>query len=248
MTRLNSITVAALGFAALALGGCGGFTPLYASQGVTPKLSAIEVQRSDGRASYLMGQYLDDAMPRDRDQAPVYRLTYRNSERRVPLGARIDNVATRYEVDMASAYFLTEIATNKIVTKGVVHVNVTYDSADAPYAALGAAQDGERRVAEQAADRIQLELATFFASPRPLPKTDPVATNTNIFSERFQPGAVQSTRERALGEPTAQGGQNDVVGETQPATTTPDTETQPFSPSQDPSAIKTLPDPDGGGQ
>ncbi|MEI9891454.1 MAG: hypothetical protein WDN45_13855 [Caulobacteraceae bacterium] len=46
---------------------------------------------------------------------------------------------------------------------------MTYDVQSAPYSALSESQDGERRAAEQAADRVRVEIATFFASPRPVP-------------------------------------------------------------------------------
>ncbi|MGZ6018872.1 MAG: LPS assembly lipoprotein LptE, partial [Phenylobacterium sp.] len=51
--------LAAVG-ASLALGGCG-FTPLYAAQGVTSKLSSIAVTQPEGRAGFLIREHLDDA-------------------------------------------------------------------------------------------------------------------------------------------------------------------------------------------
>ena len=43
---------------------------------------------------------------------------------------------------------------------------VTYDSADQPYAGIAAQSDGERRAAEQVAQRIRIDLASFFASQK----------------------------------------------------------------------------------
>lgn len=229
------LTAAALGLGALTLGGCGGFIPLYAAQGVSTRMAAIEVSRPDGRTGFLMGQYLDDELAKDRNQAPVYRLVLKTQETRIPRGIRVDNVASRYEVDVATTYTLVEIATRKIVTSGLVKINVTYASADQPYAGIAAEQDGQQRAAEQSAERIRLELATYFASPRPTPPAAALTpVNISTYSERLQGSTVESPRERALGQPSAQAGQSDIFGQPLRSTTTPDTAPQAFSPSQDP--------------
>jgi LPS-assembly lipoprotein len=233
------LTAVALGLGALVLGGCGGFTPLYAAQGVSTKMAAIEVSRPDGRTGFLMGQYLDDELAKNRDEAPTYRLLLKTAETRIPRGIRVDNVASRYEVDLNTSYTLVEIATRKVVTAGVVKINITYDSADQPYAGIAAEQDGQQRAAEQSAERIRLELASYFASPRPTPPASALTT-TNIatYSERLQGATVESPRQRALGQPSAQGGQADMFGQPLSSTTTPETEPQAFSPSQDPTNAK----------
>ena len=236
---------------AAALGGCAGFTPLYAAQGVSPKLSAIEVTQPDGRLGFLMREFLDDSLARDRDEPAIYRLSFTNRELRVPRGITISNVASRYEVDLTTSYALTEIATGKLVTRGNVSVNVTYDVQGQPYASLTAQQDGERRVAEQAADRLRIELATYFASPRPIPAASTVAAAdpSAAYSDRLAGSVLQSPREQATGELRPQAGQADIFGQTRSLTVTPDTPS-PYTPSQDPNnpappkdptAIETLP-------
>jgi LPS-assembly lipoprotein len=243
---LPSFVLVALG--ACGLAGCGGFTPLYGAEGVTPKLAAIEVVQPDGRLGYYLHQYLEDSLAQNREQKPVYRLTLSSRELRVPRGITVSNVASRYEVDLATNYLLTEVATGKVAIRGQVKVNVTYDATGQPYAALAAAQDGERRAAEQAADRVRLELATFFASPRPTPAAAASLTSPgeSTYSERMPGSVIQTPRQQATGEMQPQAGQADVYGQTRQMTTTPDTQTQPFSPSQDPNVIETLPDTSGG--
>lgn len=44
---------------------------------------------------------------------------------------------------------------------------MTYDSADQPYAAIAAQQDGQERAAAEAARKIQLDLATWLAGRKP---------------------------------------------------------------------------------
>jgi LPS-assembly lipoprotein len=230
------------------LAGCAGFTPLYGAQGVTSKMAAISVSQPDGRLGFYMREYLEDSLARDRQQAPAYRLDFANRELRVPRGITVSNVASRYEVDLSTNYSLTEIATGKVVTKGLIQVNVTYDVQQQPYASLAAQQDGERRVAEQAAERLRVELASYFASPRPTPTAESLTPlSTSTYSERLPGAVLQSPREQATGELKPQGGQSDTFGQPRSITTTPETP-QPFTPSQDPNNIQRLPTDGSSGQ
>jgi LPS-assembly lipoprotein len=149
---------AALG---LSLSGCG-FTPLYAVQGVSPGLSAIEVHAPHGRTAYLVGEDLDQAFARDRSAAPVYRLDFTVAERRYPRGLRIDNVATLYETHVTVSYQLIEVATGRLVKAGTEPVQVVYDVADQPYAGVAAQQNSQERAAQEAAQRIRIDLAIYF--------------------------------------------------------------------------------------
>lgn len=221
MMKLSARTLlmtAALGLAVVALGGCGGYTALYAAPTVSPKLAAIQVSRPDGRTGYLMGQYLDDDLGKTGGEQPLYRLLLKTTQLRIPRGVRVNNVASRYEVDLNTTYTLVEIATRKVMTTGLVKVVVTYDSADQPYAGIAAELDGQERAAEQTAQRIRLELAGFFANP--VAPTQIVAASqlaaeaqAATFSERLQPATIQSPRERALGQPTPQSANADLFGQ-----------------------------------
>jgi LPS-assembly lipoprotein len=51
-----------------------------------------------------------------------------------------------------------------VAKRGRVQVELTYDSADQPYAAISAQQDAQDRAAQEAARRIQLELAVWLAN------------------------------------------------------------------------------------
>jgi len=149
--------------AALTLAGCG-FTPLYAVQGVSPGLSAIEVKAPHGRTAYLLSQDLDGIFARDRSSPPVYQLSFTVAERRYPRGLRIDNVATLYETHVTVSYQLIEIATGRLVKAGVEPIQVVYDVADQPYAGIAAQQNSQERAADEAAQRIRTDLAVYFTS------------------------------------------------------------------------------------
>jgi LPS-assembly lipoprotein len=155
--------LAALVFAALALSGCG-FTPLYGQPGVTSSLAAIDVIAPEGRTGYLIRQHLDDAFAKNHGAPAAYQMQLRLAEARFPRGVRIDNVATRYEYVLTADYALASLPSGAVAKRGRVRVELTYDSADQPYASISAQQDAQDRAAEEAARRIQLELAVWLAN------------------------------------------------------------------------------------
>lgn len=171
------LTVAGVSIALLApLGGCGaggglaGFSPMYASSGPTaqigPALSRVDVANVQGRAGYLVREALDDELAKNRGETPLYRLAMAVAETRTPRGLRIDNVANRYELQLRVTYALVDIQQRKTVSRGSVISTVTYDSADQPYAAVAGHQDAQERAAADAAQRVKLNLAAYFADPK----------------------------------------------------------------------------------
>ena len=168
-SRLRTLCV--LAAAAPILAGCG-FTPLYGTPGVTSSLAAIQVTAPQGRTGELIREHLDDVLARNSNAPPAYKMSLALGEQRYPRGIRVDNVATRYEYVLVAAYSLTDAHTGAVATKGQVRVEVTYDSADQPYASVAAQQDAQDRAAGEAARRIQLELAAWLAKP-PKPPAKP---------------------------------------------------------------------------
>lgn len=160
MNRLSSIAVAILG--ALTLGACG-FTPLYAVPDVRSGLSAIQVQAPQGRAGFLLGEQLDDAFARNRDTPAIYRLDLSLTERSYSRGLNIANTAKYFEGQLTVRYRLIEIASGKVLKTGVQPVEVTYAAADQPYAGIAAEEDAQKRAAGEAARRIRLDIAAYFA-------------------------------------------------------------------------------------
>jgi LPS-assembly lipoprotein len=164
----KALAAKVLAAAVLAAGGAGlsscGFTPLYAQQGATSNLAAVEVVAPEGRAGYLLREHLDDAFGRNLDAAPAYKMHLVVHESRYPRGVRIDNVATRYEYVMTASYVLNAVPSGAVAKRGVVKVELTYDSADQPYSAIAAQQDAEDRAADEAARKIQLEVAAWLAT------------------------------------------------------------------------------------
>ena len=156
-----ALAAALLGLAP-AIAGCG-FTPLYATPAVTPALSSIEpVLPGTSRTGFLLKEQLGKELARDEDEPAHYRLALTLAEFRVPRGVRVNNVANRYEIDVTASYTLTDAATAKVLYTGSSSAEVSYDSADPPYAGVVANQDGEERAANQVAILIRLALARYF--------------------------------------------------------------------------------------
>jgi LPS-assembly lipoprotein len=159
----RALAFAVLTAAAVGLSGCG-FTPLYAQQGVVSSLAAIDVVAPEGRTGFLIRESLDDAFAKNRGAPAAYRMNLSLAEARYPRGIRIDNVATRYEYVLTANYQLSSLPSGALAKRGVVRVELTYDSADQPYASIAAQQDAQQRAAVEAARRIQLELAAWLAT------------------------------------------------------------------------------------
>jgi|GEM_PF-197225 LPS-assembly lipoprotein len=154
--------LAALALFALPLAGCG-FTPLYATPGVSPALSSVEVVTPDGRLGHLLGEDLRDNLAIDRSAPPRYRLALAVDEQRYARGFSTEEVATWYELSVRVSYSLIDAGTGQTLTAGVTPVHVSYNAVNDPYAGIVAQQDGQKRAAAEAAQRIRIELASWFA-------------------------------------------------------------------------------------
>jgi LPS-assembly lipoprotein len=153
---------------ALALGACG-FTPLYATPGVTPGLATIQVVVPHGRTAFLLGEALEDELGTDKAAAPAYKLNVTVQERIFPRGLNVNGVAERYEMHLRVDYKLTAVgAPDKVLTQGLDPVEVSYAETNQPYAGITAQQDAQLRAANSSAQHIRVDLAEYFAShPKP---------------------------------------------------------------------------------
>ena len=155
-------SLSALAAAALLLAGCG-FTPLYGDAGGSPSLSRISVTAQDDRLGYRLREQLEDALGWNGNAAPLYRLETVAQQNRRPLGRRIDDSATRYELTVRGTWTLTSVSGGAPLT-GTETVTTTYAAADQPYAAIAAQQDGEDRAAAELARLIRVDLMRALSS------------------------------------------------------------------------------------
>ena len=157
--------IAALGaiLALPALSACG-FTPLYAPPGVTPGLAAVQVVTPDGRTGHLLSEDLQDDLAADTGKPPLYRLALAVDETRYARGLTTERLATWYELSVKVSYSLVDIPSGRTLTAGTMPVNVSYNAVNDPYAGIVAQQDGQKRAAAEAAQRIRIKLAAWFAA------------------------------------------------------------------------------------
>ena len=145
------------------LGGCG-FTPLYAQPDVSGGLTHIQVVAPQGRVGYLLREDLDDALGHDKGGAAQYRLEMVLNQGRQAHGLTANATAQRYELDLTVIYTLIDVATGKVATTGQVISNLSYDSTNQPYAGIAARQDTQDRLASDAAQKIEVQIAAWMAT------------------------------------------------------------------------------------
>jgi LPS-assembly lipoprotein len=160
--RTSWLAAGFVGLAAGPLAGCG-FTPLYATPGLSSGLSSIQVESPDGRVAYLIRESLDDDLARDKNAAPAWRLTFTVDQTRDPRGLTVNDYAQRYQVGLTISYTLTNLATGQVAHSGRVVSQVSYDAANDPYAGIAARQDSQQRAAADAARKIEIDLAAWMA-------------------------------------------------------------------------------------
>ena len=160
--RAAALLLAAVVGLVPALAGCG-FTPLYAQGAAGTEASRIAVRTPDDRLGYRLREQLEDALAWDRSATPLYRLETQVRQSRRPLGRRIDDTATRYELTVKADWTLTP-ATGGTPVSGSETVTTTYAAADQPYAAIAAQQDGEERAAAELARLIRLDVMQALAA------------------------------------------------------------------------------------
>ena len=158
----HSALLACASMSFVGLAACGGFSPMYADASLNESLAGVAVEApSHSRTGYLIRQAIDDELGRNRGDAPRYRVLLDLDEHRAPRGVRVNNVAGRYEISLVTKYAMVDAASGAPLISGAFVTQVSYDSADAPYAGLAASQEGEERVAQQAAVRLRLELSRY---------------------------------------------------------------------------------------
>lgn len=156
MRTMTGLKVSGAVMALALLAGCG-FTPLYGAAAGSPALSRIAVQTQDDRLGYRLREQLEDSLGWDRGNAPLYRLQTQIEQSRRPLGRRIDDTATRYELTVKATWVLTPVAGGTPLS-GVETAILTYAAADQPYAAIAAQQDGEDRAAAELSRLIRIDI------------------------------------------------------------------------------------------
>jgi LPS-assembly lipoprotein len=158
-------TVVAL---AALLSACG-FHPMYSSDpgenGARQEFASIYVDPIAGEhVGYdLRNSLIDDLSASSKPQQATYRLKVTIDQYLQGIAVANNATVTRYNYTLNANYELTDIRTNKAVKSGIERTLSAYDVVTSPYATLVAQQDAQRRGASDIANRIQIDLAAYFA-------------------------------------------------------------------------------------
>lgn len=90
---------------------------------------------------------------------PRYDLHLTANVSEAPVGTTRINVAPSYSLAVAASYELTDIASQRIVTRGVARGVAAYDRSNQAFANTRARRDAEDRAAASAADEIRLRIS-----------------------------------------------------------------------------------------
>ncbi len=159
--RTKVFTIAAALLAASALSGCG-FTPMYAKPGLGKTLSDVDVDAPQTRTGYFLGQDLRQTLDEDPSTPKTYTLKILMSEDHYNIGYRVDDTSTRSEITSGVIYTLTDKRSGKVVYTDHFTETVTYASTSSPFTGIVSQQNGQERLAQAVATRIQGALAVYF--------------------------------------------------------------------------------------
>jgi len=144
------------------LAGCG-FHPMYGDTRLEPQFKSIYVEPVADRDGYELRNTLISLLGSDgRSGGKAYRLRLTLNE--TNRGVVIENNTTdisRYNDTLTVNYTLTD-AKGTEVTHGSQSSLSSYNVAPSPYATLSAEQDGNKRAADDIADRIRMDLGVVF--------------------------------------------------------------------------------------
>ena len=152
------------------LAGCG-FRPLHqavAPAGADSPLRAVAVATSVGddsdnkRVAYRLAESLRERLG-EPGEAARYRLTVSPDVRRAGLATGRNDVASRFDLNIATRYTLTDAVTGEQLARDLVYSTATFGAPVDPYGRLTAEIDAAEQGADAAADRIIADLAVLFA-------------------------------------------------------------------------------------
>jgi LPS-assembly lipoprotein len=148
------------------LGACT-FRPLMhakSDDAVRSELEAVSITGLDGRLGQLVrNALLDDLNPVGVDVPSRYILDVDLQRNAQALGIQLDNVITRFNLELTARFQLLDAASGAVLYQSYVQRIASYNVSSAPYATLAAEVDAERRLAREVGDNIGTQLAVHFA-------------------------------------------------------------------------------------
>lgn len=140
----------------LALAACG-FSPVYGPGGTGSKLFG-KVRTADPRTPddfAFAGRIAERLGP---DNPALYELDWQMRIAVVPQAITPDEITTRYALNGTVEFMLTDISTQRPVTRGQVSSFTSYSTTGTTIATMAAEQDAHKRLARLLADQVVTRL------------------------------------------------------------------------------------------
>lgn len=146
-----------------------GFTPMHAPKlgedGAAFKNIQVElIEHADianSEGSFWVQQALYDRLG---TQGTKHILSIAPSFSRAGIGISAQDVATRYDINVTVVYSLKDAKTGDLLDSGYVSATSTFGAPLDPYGRAAAEQDTTKNVATEAADRVLVRLAAYYAN------------------------------------------------------------------------------------
>lgn len=144
-----------------------GFQPMYSSSltGGGPAIGNVQISTIDGKAGHVLRTELTRILDAEHAAGDPSRLDITLTERTSLLGIRLDESATRAELDLRANYVWTS-ADGQHVMRGSLDQVVVYQIPNQAFGEIAAQDDARERAAETLAQRFRQELAMRMAQAR----------------------------------------------------------------------------------
>jgi len=143
---------------------CAGFTPIYAEKSAARiAFSEVQISPISGREGFVFTQEILERGGITSGENGKYQLQVKLTPARRGFGIQVDNVATRFQVQMTANWSLLD-ENGKTLTQKTSIGTTSFDSGSNPYASQVAETDAENRAISILADTIIDQLGHYFLS------------------------------------------------------------------------------------
>lgn len=158
MPRRALLRAALAALATCAISACA-FQPLHRKGGAVAELrKSVLLTGVEGREGYAFRRILERRLGAPGDD-PAFILEARLTFERRGLAITRDDSVTRFDVIGIAQFTLRDAEGGKVRAEGVARALSAYSALATPYATRVAAQDADRRVAEDLAERVYAQIA-----------------------------------------------------------------------------------------
>ena len=119
--------------------------------------------QGDKEAGFLVMQRLRDRIGENTGQ---HILTLTPTLNRTGFGVNSIDVASRYDSNVTVRYSLTDAKSGEILTNGTVTAISTFGAPLDPYGLIAADKSALQQTSKEAADRLLIKLASYYANPK----------------------------------------------------------------------------------